>query len=302
MKVLVCGSDSDGLAKAGELLEDEGIEILSEDSPDALIPTLMQSSADLVLLDCDSTQVPAFDFCTQIKTHPDLFLVPVVVLSPDGQAEQVTKSLNLGATDCIPVPFQRTVFVARIWAALRTKGFMDQLLEHAGIDPFTNLASRAALYDQIEGEYDRRKRYGGEFSLLMCCIDGFSQMVDLHGRQAGGQVLREVAKVLNDQCRRNDFAARFTEDLFAIIAVAADAKNAATMAERVGAAVDALDMSANEEPLDLSLSIGIADTRVAETNEELIAQAEDAMKRARNAGPRAVELQLPLSETDATSG
>lgn len=299
MKVLILDEKANPLTSVEECLQDEGIDILRPEPRTELLKSVQQADADLVLVNESVGGVSAFDICQTIKTNPDLFLTPVVVIQNSHVPDNIARGLNVGATDCICRPFNKKEFVARIWAALRNKGFLDLLLLHAGIDPFTNLGSRKAMSDAIDKEFDRRKRYGGDFSVVAVSIDQYSNVLETHGPKIAGQALGLFAQELRKQCRINDFPARFSEDRFMVLAAGATAPNAAIMANRICKAVTTLDFKIGGDAVPLTVCCGVADTLVCESSEALILSSLDTLQLAQKKGGNCVEINQALGEKKA---
>src|SRR5213076_2897516 len=86
---------------------------------------------------------------------------------------------------------------------------------------------------------------------------------DSFGHPAGDEVLRQLARVLNDARRANDVVARYGGEEFAVILVDTAKFTAAKVAERVRERVYAHDFSdaalkAGKSAGKISVSVGVA--------------------------------------------
>ncbi|MCY1137129.1 sensor domain-containing diguanylate cyclase [Actinoplanes sp. Pm04-4] len=161
----------------------------------------------------------------------------------------------------------------------------EQELHHLAFhDPLTGLANRLLFYDRLTHAVATRGRTGGRLAVLFIDLDGFKEVNDRLGHNAGDLVLRTVGDRLRTSLRAADTVARFGGDEFAVILEdiesPADARSAA---ERVIAGVRA-PIDVNGEEARVSASIGIAVSDRDSTADDLVGQADAAMYAAKNAG------------------
>jgi diguanylate cyclase (GGDEF)-like protein/PAS domain S-box-containing protein len=153
-------------------------------------------------------------------------------------------------------------------------------------DPLTGLANRASLAPALEQAVERTRRRGTLLAGVFLDLDGFKQINDLHGHDAGDRLLMETAQRLRAALRSSDPVARLGGDEFFV--VLEDLQSGAP-AERVAKKL----LAALLEPYDLgnatqariSASIGISlfpdDAGDAAT---LMKHADSAMYTAKQAG------------------
>ncbi len=160
----------------------------------------------------------------------------------------------------------------------------DRLDHEASHDQLTGLANRRRFLDELERTASR-SRPGGLIGLLFVDLDGFKDVNDRHGHQAGNDLLVAVANRLRECVRPGDLVARLGGDEFTIILTRLEsAAPAAAVAERICRVVsEPFDIVA--QPLHVSTSIGVALTPAygADT-EDLVRRADAAMYRAKAHG------------------
>lgn len=84
-------------------------------------------------------------------------------------------------------------------------------------DSLTGLANRVLLEDRFEMAEHRATRHQQKMALLLCDINGFKSYNDKFGHDFGDEVLRRVAKRLQELLRRNDIVCRYGGDEFVLI-------------------------------------------------------------------------------------
>ncbi|HVC40522.1 MAG TPA: GGDEF domain-containing protein [Candidatus Saccharimonadales bacterium] len=106
-------------------------------------------------------------------------------------------------------------------------------MSRAQLDAVTGMPTRAQLLAVIDKELARASRREGTLALIMADIDGFAELNDRWGHDAGNQVLETFAGVLRSILRREDSAARFGADEFVCVLPGADHDQARAVAARI---------------------------------------------------------------------
>ena len=84
-------------------------------------------------------------------------------------------------------------------------------------DPLTGLANRTSLGPSLEQAVQRTRRRGSKLAVIFIDLDGFKQINDLHGHDAGDALLVEVAGRLRAHLRASDLLARLGGDEFLVV-------------------------------------------------------------------------------------
>jgi diguanylate cyclase (GGDEF)-like protein len=160
-------------------------------------------------------------------------------------------------------------------------------LEHTALhDPLTDLPNRLLVLDRAEQIIARARRLDVPVTALFVDIDGFKQVNDRYGHQAGDEILRQVGTRLRTVLRDNDTVGRIGGDEFVMLidSVGLDAAPE-LVAQRI---LDVLRQpirlaKGDHAPLSLTASIGIATGRMASA-EDLMADADLALYKAKAVG------------------
>jgi diguanylate cyclase (GGDEF)-like protein/PAS domain S-box-containing protein len=160
----------------------------------------------------------------------------------------------------------------------------EQLTRQAFHDVLTGLPNRALFRDRLEQALARCDRSLDVFSLLLIDLDGFKQVNDSLGHQAGDQLLQEVARRFDELARTTDTLARLGGDEFALLVSGATEPAALAVASRLHAGLADPIVIAGRD-LAFGASIGIAVHRGGGGDgDELVRHADVAMYAAKEAG------------------
>ncbi|MBI5189237.1 MAG: diguanylate cyclase [Nitrospirae bacterium] len=154
-------------------------------------------------------------------------------------------------------------------------------------DGLTGLYNSRYLYTKIEEEMVRARRYGHPLTLFMLDLDHFKDYNDEYGHLSGDDALRTIARVLRKNSRETDTVARYGGEEFSVILPETDIEKAATLAERIRAAVEAelMDPGEGRPKTHITVSIGVASmTEYVRKPEELVRMADSALYDAKAGG------------------
>jgi diguanylate cyclase (GGDEF)-like protein/PAS domain S-box-containing protein len=84
-------------------------------------------------------------------------------------------------------------------------------------DPLTGLANRTSLGPSLEQAVQRARRRNGKLAIVFIDLDGFKQINDAHGHDAGDALLIEMATRLRKHLRASDLSARLGGDEFLVV-------------------------------------------------------------------------------------
>jgi diguanylate cyclase (GGDEF)-like protein len=139
-------------------------------------------------------------------TEPERPLLGVIALllrdqrEPDGFAREVLLSASRMAS-----------------VALKHDRMQDELFRQAHYDSLTSLPNRVLFEDRLQQAVALASRRKSHVGVLCIDLDGFKQVNDGHGHQAGDLLLQQVARRLASISRKADTTARLGGDEFATI-------------------------------------------------------------------------------------
>lgn len=190
-----------------------------------------------------------------------------VLIAKDGSQYQISDS----AAPIIDAQ-NNIIGVVLVFRNITEKYQMQEKLKYRTFhDELTGLYNRAYFNEEI-------KRYNNErqlpLSVIMGDINGLKIANDSFGHQQGDRLLKKIAQIIKDCCRREDLVARTGGDEFVILLPQTSKKEAVEIYERIKTACQ----NAKADPIELSIALGIASKKEMTTDfEKVLKKAEDKM-------------------------
>ncbi len=97
------------------------------------------------------------------------------------------------------------------------QALIEMLERDAKSDPLTGLANRRTFEEELERSLATARRYARHHALLVIDVNDFKSINDRLGHQMGDDVLKHIARLLRQNIRPTDVAARFGGDEFCVI-------------------------------------------------------------------------------------
>lgn len=178
-------------------------------------------------------------------------------------------------------------FVAGIMsgAKLLTERSEEKLKTLAVTDPLTGVLNRRGLIDEFHGLRIVQKAEKPLIAFLHFDLDGFKQINDRCGHQAGDAVLVAFSQVGQTSLRGRGFFGRMGGEEFASIVRVGDMIEAASIAEAIRLTLKRQVIAAGEHRIKVTVSAGIALATAGEADlDQLLSAADRALYTAKESG------------------
>jgi two-component system, cell cycle response regulator len=264
-KLLVVDDDPDSLEIIAEALRWDGYQVKKARSGIEAIQIIREWAPHLVLLDVSMPGMNGVDTLRDLRSKEQY--VSVMFISGDTSSEAVIAGLDAGADDYIPKPFDPLEMLARVRTQLRIKDLNDQLRqandrlkELADTDDLTGLYNMRSLYQKLDFELERARRFGRQVAVVMMDMDHFKSVNDGHDHLFGSFVLAEVGSIIRQNIRSIDIGARYGGDEFLIVLTELTTEGALQFCERLRQAIGTRLYKSGSDEMHLTSSIGFAIT------------------------------------------
>jgi two-component system cell cycle response regulator len=146
---------------------------------------------------------------------------------------------------------------------------------------------------QLEALMKRSGMGGNPVSVLLCDIDHFKKVNDIHGHAAGDDVLREFGRRLRENIRPTDLACRYGGEEFVVIMPDTNQALAQATGERLRQIIAADLFAINRgDELKVTMSGGVSTIAPpGDTIDALLKRADDALYRAKSAGRNRIDVE-----------
>ncbi|MFO1389689.1 GGDEF domain-containing protein [Cellvibrio sp.] len=156
-------------------------------------------------------------------------------------------------------------------------------------DPLTELPNREYYNERANYEYHRWQRYKRPLTLAVFDIDYFKKINDSHGHQAGDRVLKVIGRSVAKRLREVDFFCRYGGEEFVAIMPETSLSDAMSVLDTIRAAIANAAFNYKEQPIAITLSIGVTEFKAGDDLDTAFARADDALYAAKSSGRNCVK-------------
>lgn len=144
-------------------------------------------------------------------------------------------------------------------------------------DPLTGIANRRCFEQSAEQSLRESLSAGRSLCVALIDVDRFKQVNDRFGHLVGDKVLQVVAALLVEQVRADDLAARWAGDEFVILFRRTELSQARDICSRLRVAIAGHDWGGIESTLEVTISVGVAESQPGDTLKRLVDRSDQAM-------------------------
>jgi two-component system, cell cycle response regulator len=306
VKILVADDDAISRCVMERTLRRAGYDVvLAENGRDALETLVSANAPRLALLDWMMPGLDGPAVCLEVRSHRERPYSYIALLTSKGAKEDLIAGLEAGADDYLTKPCHPEELKARLRTGERILRLEDTLVDareemryKATHDALTSLWNRAAILAHLNNEI-HRVRQDAKISLLLCDVDHFKRINDVHGHLVGDLVLQEIALRLVSAIRPGDAVGRLGGEEFLVILTDCGEESLYHRGEQLRQSVASSSFAANSQDIFVSVSIGAMTIQPGSRGQKVevfLNQADTALYRAKLEGRNRVivaEPQLP---------
>ena len=289
-RILVIDQDEQSLDILLEPLRWEGYDTKSDTSLKSALKVARTWQPHIVIMD---TPINEEALKTLKMFKRKLPHTSILMISDDSQTDSIISGLDSGADDYIVKPFVPLELLARIRTQLRIRDLSQQLIlvnerlkELVDTDDLTGLFNMRSLYQKLEFEIERGKRFQRGICVIMMDMDRFKSVNDGHDHLFGSFVISEVGKIVKECTRNVDIPARYGGDEFLMVLTEVNHEGAVLFCERLRKTIEKTIFRNGTDSIKLTASIGFAITKPGESisAKELVRRADNALYHAKRTG------------------
>lgn len=171
-----------------ELLSADGFKVVTVADGAAALDAIATSHPDLVLSDVMMPHLNGFEVCAKIKSNPETYLIPVVLVTALSDKQDRIEGIKAGADDFLTRPVDRVELLARVRSLMKLKQRTDEL-EHAESVLFSLARSIEGKDPYTHGHCERLSSYAAALGERL----GLTEAEIVALRRAG--VVHDIGKV-----------------------------------------------------------------------------------------------------------
>ncbi len=212
----------------------------------------------------------------------------------DGRPAECTVRLTGGDGDALRwvnlrlaptmTPARAVGFIGTAEDVTERRAWEERITYQAHHDPLTGLVNRRRLIEVLHERLGSKRGMDRHMAVVFLDLDGFKEVNDTYGHEAGDRVLIEVARRLQRTARDADLIARVAGDEFVVVLGNIGSAEDAEAASRRHLASLAAPYRVGSLEVHLSASIGIAIPASSDTPESILRAADHVMYQAKAAG------------------
>ncbi len=179
-------------------------------------------------------------------------------------------------------------FIAVIFKLLRKNIKLEAekrkiLHQEANHDELTGLYNKKMFFKQAQIIFNNAARGNINFALVMIDLDDFKEVNDSYGHLAGDYVLQETARIIKENSRSTDLAARFGGEEFCLLLTGANKDNVFNKIEQIRKKISEKEFSYKNKNIKVTISAG-ATFKLQDSIKEMIAEADRLLYKSKENG------------------
>jgi two-component system cell cycle response regulator len=170
-----------------------------------------------------------------------------------------------------------------------TDGGLHELIEEmyrsSKIDALTNLMNRRAFEERMDEEFSVTRRHGLVSCLAILDIDHFKTINDTRGHDAGDEVLREVAAIIQREVRTGDLVGRWGGEEFVVYVRQSDLEGAKKLLDRLRNTVHETSVKVEGgDDINVTFSAGVVSLHESNDWRKSLGKADEGLYQSKESG------------------
>ena len=279
--VLLIEDNKENSDLVSNILKQYGYSVWVSSNLEEALSMLQQRSFAVVLTEIKISSLASRQLVKRIKSMDPS--VGVVAITPYNLISEAINMMEEGAFGYVTKPFNPSEMRIVMEHAMEQYGLKREAGQKTYyhqlslVDGLTGLYNHRYLYDVLGEEMHKVRQHPQHLSILMFDIDNFKKYNDTNGHQAGDDLLKDLAKLINTSLRGNDMSFRYGGEEFVVFLPHTQKQNAVLVAERL------LNLARLHLPTTISIGVA-AFPEDGDNTDELIEKADQALYKAKSEG------------------
>lgn len=294
--VLIIDDDIAFVNLIKETLEQVGITVLIASTAKKGLEMFFTLQPNFVLIDLLGEDDNGFNILKQISPEARQQFIPVAIVTATATKVNRKLAYELGATDFIGKPLDIDIFVPYVKNRIQNK---EIILQSIATDELTGAFNRKQLTSIAPYHIELHKQLGKPLSVAMLDLDHFKKINDTYGHLVGDEVLKNFAKIIQNECDKSEILYRYGGEEFTLLFLNKTAEEAKTRIETFRSLISQTYYPTSTTSFSITFSAGIASLKNNQTHiKQLIEEADHALYQSKHMGRNRttlyIEKQLPV--------
>lgn len=301
-RILIVEDDRSEALFASSILRKAGMKTHMVLRPLQIMEALEEFEPDLILMDLYMPDCDGIELTSIIREHPAFISTPIVFLSGEQDTDKQFDAINAGGDDFLSKPIRPRHLISAVTNRVKRLRAMHRRVDAGNAsDSVTGLYDRPFLLDRVSAALAREADADRGGVLYLELNEPFS-VRDEVGLSSFDDLMNQIGSTIADCVSDDDFAARFSDNAFTVLAPQRDVDGMVELAEQLANTVSETLYETPSRSVAVRVSVGVCpfSARLGDAG-GVIAAAERACASARNASDRVVELHVshtPPAEGD----
>ena len=173
---------------------------------------------------------------------------------------------------------------AAFLAIARYENRLDDIEQWLFIDPLTKICSRIGVETTLHRWWTQGRRKARPMNAMLFDLDAFGEINKEHGCLVGDKMLCLISQFVEGEVGKGDLVGRFAGQRFLVLVFDVDPRAAVKTAEMIRQSIAKISFLHEEQRIELTTAVGIAEVSPEDTEEKLFARLEEALAEAKKAG------------------
>jgi diguanylate cyclase (GGDEF)-like protein len=256
--------------------------------PLSVMVPLADFRPDLILMDMYMPGCDGVELAAVIRQNEDYVSTPIVFLSAETDLDMQLKAMQLGGDLFLTKPIKPENLIIAVASRIERSRILHSFMARDGL---TGLFNHTTVKAHLDVELARSRRHQEPLALAFLDIDHFKQVNDTYGHPTGDQVLKSIARLLQQRLRKSDIIGRYGGEEFAVILPSTDGARAIKVLDQIRARLEHIrQCSLGGEEFSVTFSCGVADLPTYADAPTLTDAADKALYEAKRSGRNQVLL------------
>lgn len=237
----------------------------------------------LVLTDKDMPNMDGLELCNAIRAKYSKSEMAIIAVSAAENPSLTAKFIKNGANDFLKKPFCLEEFYSRVLQNVEYIESFETIQKQAYTDFMTGLYNRRYFFENVQPKVKRNTEQQIPSNIALMDIDFFKSINDQYGHEAGDEVLKHTAEIMQKYFAKDAIAARIGGEEFCIYFEDNDAEAAKQKLESFREEFHLSPITYNDIVINSSISIGFY-SYIEPSLDVLINEADEFLYKAKQQG------------------